>query len=81
VICSGQEIPVVFVTASGSDVRSALPHPTAVRKPFGSTSPRTSGHRNVLPSALAEIEIGNWSNLPDTRGALEMLLQRNLKGS
>jgi DNA-binding response OmpR family regulator len=37
VICSGQEIPVVFVTASGSDVRSALPHAIVVNKPFGPT--------------------------------------------
>jgi DNA-binding response OmpR family regulator len=38
VICSGQEIPVVFVTASGSDVRSALPDAIVVSKPFGSMS-------------------------------------------
>jgi DNA-binding response OmpR family regulator len=37
-ICSGQEIPVVFVTASGPDVRSALPDAIVVSKPFGSLS-------------------------------------------
>jgi CheY-like chemotaxis protein len=33
-ICSGQDIPVVFVTASGPEVRSALPHAIIVSKPF-----------------------------------------------
>jgi DNA-binding response OmpR family regulator len=37
-ICSGQQIPVVFVTASGSDVRCALPKAIIVNKPFGSRS-------------------------------------------
>ena len=33
-ICSGREIPVVFVTASGADVKSAVPHAIVVEKPF-----------------------------------------------
>jgi len=41
------------------------------------------GASPVSPVQQAETEIGNWlkSNLPDTAGALQMLLQRNLKGS
>jgi hypothetical protein len=41
------------------------------------------GASPVSPVLQAETEIGNWlrSNLPDTSGALQMLLQRNLKGS
>ncbi len=37
-ICSGQEIPVVFVTANGAEVRSALPDAIVVSKPFVSLS-------------------------------------------
>ena len=37
-ICSDQEIPVVFVTANGADVRSALPQAIVVSKPFVSVS-------------------------------------------
>jgi two-component system, response regulator PdtaR len=37
-ICSDQEIPVVFVTANGSEVRSTLPHAIVVSKPFVSLS-------------------------------------------
>jgi DNA-binding response OmpR family regulator len=37
-ICSGQEIPVVFVTANGADVKSALPDAIVVSKPFASMS-------------------------------------------
>jgi len=41
------------------------------------------GASPVSPVQQAETEIGNWlrSNFPDTAGALQMLLQRNLKGS
>jgi hypothetical protein len=41
------------------------------------------GASPVSPVQQAETEIGNWlrSNLPDTGGALKMLLQRNLNGS
>jgi DNA-binding response OmpR family regulator len=35
-ICSGQDLPVVFVTASGPEVRSVLPDAIVVSKPFGS---------------------------------------------
>ena len=38
----GQEIGVVFVTANGSEVRSALPHAIVVSKPFGSMSLRSA---------------------------------------
>lgn len=41
------------------------------------------GASPVSPVQQAETEIGNWlrSNMPDTAGALQMLLQRSLKGS
>ena len=35
-ICSGQEIPVVFVTANGGDVAGRLPDAIVVPKPFAS---------------------------------------------
>ncbi len=37
-ICSDQDIPVVFVTASGEDVKSTLPQAIVVSKPFVSVS-------------------------------------------
>jgi hypothetical protein len=41
------------------------------------------GASPVSPVRQAETEIGNWlkSNVPDSAGALQMLLQRNLRGS
>src|SRR5690348_12519831 len=41
------------------------------------------GASPVSPVQQAETEIGTWlrSNVPDTPGALQMLLQRNLTGS
>lgn len=61
-ICSDQEIPVVFVTANGSDVVSALPKAIVVSKPFGSMSLHSAVERAqecpLASPALAEIEIG-----------------------
>lgn len=37
-ICSGQLIPVVFVTANGQDVMARVPEAIVVAKPFGSAS-------------------------------------------
>lgn len=37
-ICSGQEIPVVFVTANGPEVTATVPDAIVVSKPFGQSS-------------------------------------------
>jgi CheY-like chemotaxis protein len=34
-ICNGRSIPVVFITATGSDVREHVRNPIVVEKPFG----------------------------------------------
>lgn len=35
-ICSDKPLPVVFITATGSEVREKFPDPVLVAKPFGS---------------------------------------------